>query len=747
MMTAMREAVDWQRVVEPAVMWYWNAAPRPGDIARGLDAFADRGFGGFYVHPMPHTFRIADFHVGMTTPYLSDAYFDLIAETCDAAVQRGLAMWLYDEGGWPSGRGGGAVVAEDAAFGVWTMTPDGPRQHLGDNCDYPDLMNADATAAFIRCTHERYRAAIGHAFGNVVPGVFTDEPRLLGRVGTHEIPWSPHLAATYARLHDRDLDDDLPHCFNANPAGLPARRRYLAAVSTLVTEAYYKPLRHWCEQNDLLFEGHHSGEDAFARHGQYFGHFLQQARCYHVPGVDAIWRQVFPGRRANYVSLAASAAWLNRTPCALSESFNDYGAGLTLAQMRWIIAYQIVRGVNRIAWMPSLLRTDGPHRISTCQDFGPRDPRWLDTDLLTDFQRKAARFTLRGTPRPTVAVLYRSELVDEDDAAAFDAAHEALCDRIGDGLCAMAFVDADQLRRLRDVKLIVHHTDAPLDAAECAVQPADAIDDFSPYSLLRNATPVTGVRALPLTGGALMLHNHGDAPATFSFDWPTPLREVVLEDPLSRAIHPIARSGRRCTVGLEPGQLRAFERGVETAEPWEWLDQTPITGEWTVAETKRYTIEDDIEVRDVDETPQPTELGDYARPDFSGSLRYAIDLALQSVGDERVVIDLGEVFETAELLVNGRSVGRRAWSPYWFDVTPAVRSGMNRLEVRVTNTLAPQWLRDDVKRRDVARWSNMYLKTAHAFLPESRRAGLLGPVTLSRYAVVKDGGTTPCSER
>ena len=50
----------------------------------------------------------------------------------------------------------------------------------------------------------------------------------------------------------------------------------------------------------------------------------------------------------------------------------------------------------------------------------------------------------------------------------------------------------------------------------------------------------------------------------------------------------------------------------------------------------------------------------------------------------RYFLDLGEVYYTASLRVNGHEVGERIWKPYMFDITPYLHKGDNRIEVTIT---------------------------------------------------------------
>ena len=74
---------------------------------------------------------------------------------------------------------------------------------------------------------------------------------------------------------------------------------------------------------------------------------------------------------------------------------------------------------------------------------------------------------------------------------------------------------------------------------------------------------------------------------------------------------------------------------------------------------------------------------------YSGALRLWADFTLPGTAKPPLLLDLGQVRGTAEVSVNGQSVGARFLSPYRFDITKAVRPGQNRVEILVTNTLAP----------------------------------------------------------
>lgn len=54
------------------------------------------------------------------------------------------------------------------------------------------------------------------------------------------------------------------------------------------------------------------------------------------------------------------------------------------------------------------------------------------------------------------------------------------------------------------------------------------------------------------------------------------------------------------------------------------------------------------------------------------------------------VLDLGEVYETAEVFVNQKSAGVRLCKPYRFDITEFLQEGDNEIAIEITNTLGTE---------------------------------------------------------
>lgn len=116
---------------------------------------------------------------------------------------------------------------------------------------------------------------------------------------------------------------------------------------------------------------------------------------------------------------------------------------------------------------------------------------------------------------------------------------------------------------------------------------------------------------------------------------------------------------------------------------------------------------------------------------YAGGVRYQATLLVPQP-DPSMVLDLGAVRGTAEVLINGQLAGVRVLSPYHYTVGPLLHAGENRIEVLVYNTLAP------------------YLHAVsptHYIFPGQLRSGMFGPVQLWRAAVSATATTTQATER
>jgi hypothetical protein len=98
---------------------------------------------------------------------------------------------------------------------------------------------------------------------------------------------------------------------------------------------------------------------------------------------------------------------------------------------------------------------------------------------------------------------------------------------------------------------------------------------------------------------------------------------------------------------------------------------------------------------------------------------------------QRLILDLGDVRELAEVSVNGRPLGIVWHPPYRIDITNAVKAGPNTLEVKVTNLWVNRLIGD--QQPGAAKITFTVPPTYKADAP-LRPSGLLGPVVIQQAA-------------
>ncbi len=151
-------------------------------------------------------------------------------------------------------------------------------------------------------------------------------------------------------------------------------------------------------------------------------------------------------------------------------------------------------------------------------------------------------------------------------------------------------------------------------------------------------------------------------------------------------------SGSALTYRMAPYGSVILYASARTAVPATLLSTPPLLtdGATEIARPDRWTIQTDSLTwpgLTIKESP----LFDWkTRDDFhflsgEGVYTSAFNLATKKPSTH-YFLDLGKVFFTAEVTLNGKTAGRRIFAPYQLDITPFVQAGTNQLEIRVTPT-------------------------------------------------------------
>lgn len=306
-----------------------------------------------------------------------------------------------------------------------------------------DYMDPAATAAYIEATHAGYYKAMPELFGTTIMGFRGDEPDY----SISGLPWTPDFFATFQKIKGYDIKPYLGALLLAQGGGRPrpgeafvppakladkelrAKGDYYDVFSRMFEDGFFKPQGVWCAEHGVEYQVHLNHEEAEMDLTRSEGDFERDMKYVEVPGIDAIWHQIWTDTISDYPRLAASAAHVYGRPRAFTESFAAYRPVPDITQARYIINEQLVRGVNLVETMfyPAT-RPDAPAGRG-----GPsavmRDPGW---PALMDYTRRVSYALSMGRPAASVALYIPSSSMwmnDRDSDTAFVATEQMLSER------------------------------------------------------------------------------------------------------------------------------------------------------------------------------------------------------------------------------------------------------------------------------------------------------------------------------
>lgn len=221
---------------------------------------------------------------------------------------------------------------------------------------YADVLNDEATDAFLRLTHERYQKELEAGGGKIadsIHGFYTDEPGMhyfeVFR-NNYIVPWSRQMFKIFQDRNGYSLLHELPKLFY-DFGGNTAQVRYdfWRALSDQYEETYYKKIQDWCEARDLVFTGHLMCEEWPRLHARTNGNLFHQLRHMGMVGVDHLYPRVgtreMPDEHVA-LKLASSAAHQFGSTRLLCESLGGAYWDCTMERMKWIADWEYALGVN-----------------------------------------------------------------------------------------------------------------------------------------------------------------------------------------------------------------------------------------------------------------------------------------------------------------------------------------------------------------------------------------------------------------
>ncbi|MBN1936753.1 MAG: hypothetical protein JW934_18980 [Anaerolineae bacterium] len=419
--------------------WFWNDDLSEAELLRQIDDMEAHGVYGFVIHP----------RVGLprSIGWMSERMLHFVRFAVDEAARRGMQVVLYDEGMYPSGSSSGQVVAENLLYRCrclakvdlesdqapalqpgWNLVAiatraneqrvavidrpvdafirglhyigEGPKE---DEPPAADILNPDAVAAFVRLVYDRYFEALRDHFGKTVFAMFTDEPGVLGRCRERGVwPGTTGILEHVNAYLGYDFTPHLPALWYEDETdAVRYRRDYERAIAQRLEETYYTQLSNWCTAHGIALTGHPAAGDE-----------IGLERHFHIPGQDIVWRWVLPnhpsaleGRESTQGKCSSSAMLHLGRRRNSNECFGAFGHQFTWEEMKWLVDWCFVRGVNLLYPHAFFYSVRGPRRDERPPDVGPHAPWWDDYKPFADYCRRMCWLNTDSVHQCEVAIL------------------------------------------------------------------------------------------------------------------------------------------------------------------------------------------------------------------------------------------------------------------------------------------------------------------------------------------------------
>lgn len=623
--------------------WLWNDILEPAEICRQIDDMKEHGFDGFFIHPMPDEFRKNDFGGGMKG-YLTDEYFAMFKIALEHGKKNNMQVWIYDEGGWPSGTVNGQIVEKYPHLRMHRIFADGT---IAEYPKRPDLLNPETTRIFIEMVHEKYKKHFGADFGKAIPGVFTDEPFFGAFNPPYDLPWSPVLAENFRRIKNYDIGECLEKIFRDNDPH--ARQDYAEVWGESICSGYLEILHRWCNENGLLFTGHFNGDDTPEAMFRHLGaNIFKLQQHFDIPGCDVIWRQIHPLLpESDFTRVSVSASGNKPT---ISETFGVYGYDNSLAEMKFVANMQFIGGLKILMPMGIHYSTRHARLVTTISHIAGADPRWEKFALYNSYQRRMSMVVSNAVPvikaRLPFPVGKLQSGLQENNSAIFPE--------------ALKFAE----------KQITY---------EYSPDTGNIPENLIPDIQLTSPCPALRTRHLraPRTERRLLVNSKIE-PITFSFKAPegynvwfdpaTGFRKTAVPDEKGVLTLTLGFAGAMVLITL-PGKMP--------------LPKTPPPEKQSRQDLK-FTFSKVVKAIDfseegLTEVPAPEHPGE----DFCGTLRYKAEFFADRDMDAEIIFPAAQR-AMLTLSVNGKNAGSKVWTPYCWQLKLA--AGKNIIEADLSTT-------------------------------------------------------------
>ncbi len=444
--------------------WFWNDDLNKEHLKWQIDEMFQKNIYEFIIHARK----------GLEVEYLSESWFDKIGFILEKAREKGMKVWIYDEDNFPSGYAGGRVLQinpdycgkhlkmekrflhdllnedvsahsydskaekvvcilaeEDNKYIDVTQMVIQKKYSCVKNTDmkvfvfkqaytlwnpaytdsyYVDVLNRNATDAFIRYTHEEYKTRFDDYFGSILKGFFSDEAGFYNNLTMFEhmkdgntVPWTDEFQDFFLERNGYSILENLPYIWINNQAySRKIRYDFYETLCEMYKTNFLEPQRGFCESNNLVLIGHLHMEDYLHLQIVTQGDMTRALDSLSYAGTDRIDRNT---EKINE-KLISSIGHIYGKKRVMSETYGTFGWGVTMQEMKRWVDWQYVRGINMLVPHAFYSSIEGDRKFECPPSQFYQNPYWKYYSCFADYVARLSYLLSSGRHVADIAVYY-----------------------------------------------------------------------------------------------------------------------------------------------------------------------------------------------------------------------------------------------------------------------------------------------------------------------------------------------------
>ncbi|MHB0946224.1 MAG: glycosyl hydrolase [Sedimentisphaerales bacterium] len=490
----------------PVPFWFWNETREEKFnaelIKKQIDDFHEKGLGGFIIFNKP-TNEVTEQFGYVAEEYLSDKWFNACRIAVEKGSSLGMEVWINDGFDFPPGDLGGkmenilpeayqrelifsktdklpigtknilSVVANpknnsnfentvditdgktlldnSVEYDFWVTKVEKPARPRGHLHRFPDFLDPQVSAVFIRETYEKYKFNLGDLFGGKLTGFFADcDAR---RAGYY--PWAREFDSRFAATFGYSIKEHLPALWmDFGRISKKVRYDYYSFISQLYSD-WFKNCYEWCKDNNLKYMYHTSDtgpfsvnpdSNAYCNRSSYFieGAFSEvNCHCDYI-GTDhelmalnggLHFDPVYKGKKTNWnpesiiwgisggrnnherllsenktygdirAKLASSNAHCKGKAGAMCEAYAATNWSATLEDLKWITDWQASQGITKFVPHAFFYSIEGYRKQFAPPNHYKQNHLWNNYKYFTDYTARVCSILSAGSHVADIAVI------------------------------------------------------------------------------------------------------------------------------------------------------------------------------------------------------------------------------------------------------------------------------------------------------------------------------------------------------